>query len=85
MSMKALRSTATLRQVARPRLVRPSNSECYRRTQLTLVRFYATEPTPSPNRYRNGLVQAAMTGVLTGFVIAFVNDKGWLTQDVRKD
>jgi hypothetical protein len=87
MSMRALRSAPPLRQAARTRLVKPSNSEWYPSSALTLVRHYATEPTSSsnPNRYRDGLVKAALTGVGTGFVIAFVNDRGWLRKDVKCD
>lgn len=52
-----------------------------------LARYYATESAPNsnPNQYRSGLVKAALTGVGTGFVIAFVNDKGWLRKDVKCD
>jgi hypothetical protein len=87
MSMRALRSATPIRQAARTRLVKPSNSEWSPNSALTLVRHYATEPTSSsnPNRYRDGLVKAALTGVGTGFVIAFVNDRGWLRKDVKCD
>jgi len=87
MSTRVLRSAARLRPEARPRLVKPSNSEWSPHSALTLVRYYTTEPAPNsnPNRYRDGLVKAALTGVGTGFVIAFVNDRGWLRKDVKCD